>query len=491
MAVVVAWFGSLMTSFTLGNTGHLAEHNRSARRTLWVERFRSVGLTDAQVIAAAVAATGSGGTIVFEAGRTYSLTAALGIGLVGKRGVTLDFTGSTVTTTITSGYAIAVGGARTVATTATVAIAQGATAITVASTAGLSVGSWIEIYNDENYNPDRATTSKGELARVKAIVGTTVTLTAPTEDSYSVTGRTVHVAVLNPADRLTVRGLRLVGPSSGNSRGLLIYSFTDARVDGCHVEGFASTGLEMQTGVGAVVDRCAVVGFGGNNYGIAISGANDVTVMDSGGRNCWHSFDVLHTSVQPRRFAFVRCTATGDVSSGISTHTGDVGLIDSCSTPGCGGGIIVRSKNTTVRNCDVRSLVDGGYDHAIYVGDGGSHTWGAGIGGIGLRVIDNRIAVGAGGGSGIYSTAALVDAVIARNTIGGHTAPAIRGVGNGSSNVQIVDNIVEVVADVAAVSLVPANEGSFATDVRVSGNRFGGAAVTITPSTNAVVANNW
>lgn len=432
-------------------------------RMLYVEDFRGANNNDVQTIQAAMQAVQSGDRLVFEERRTYTFsTGVVFPSLEGKSCVTIDGNGATFDFTAVTGLCCAIGGGFLAqVTTVTASIAKGATAMTVASSSNLRVGDIVEIFSSgEVFDPDRAPASgiKGELARISAINGTTVSFANAMYDSYSTSGYTVYVTRVMPVTGLVLENLTVKGRGAGGiNTGLRVQNFDGATVRHCNFVATETIGLAVISGYNATVERCRSTDCcrDGLGYGYQVTSCDGAVLRDCVGVRNRHSFDAGPTVHTPsRNVTYDSCTAIGDISAGISTHTTDIVLIQNCTALNCGGGIVSRGRRTKI----VRNKVIGvtntsaqSYQHGIRVGDEAA-TRGAGAGGIQLEVLDNEVDItGASAGAhGFFSTAGLVDVRIARNTFRGFTAQGVYAGGGYARNLVIEENTIDCSGQIGA-----------------------------------------
>lgn len=482
-----------------------ADVGAEPRRTIDVESYREGAMSDREVVAAACAAATSYSTVRLEPGRTYTLASTLAVDWASLTGVTLDGTDAVVTAPAVNGSIVRISGTWTDAvTTVSTAITAGDLTVTVVSGAGIAGGDCIAIRSSgEVFNPDRADEYlKGELLRVASVAGTTVTLVEPVRDSYSVTGNTVTVAVMEPVHDVQVRGLRVVGGGGTSQSAIYVRYFDGAAIVGCHASDSELHGILGERGFGLTISGCTAedCAADGTGYGIRALAVQGVQLLHNTGRRNRHSFDVdAGTGGYPcRDVLYLGNSAEDDRASGISTHgASDLVEIAFNRTLRCGGGIIARGSNTKIVHNTVtgsKSLAQDAqsYRHGIYLGDDGAeHTWGVGLAGQGLVVADNLVDLTDGDWSGsdiaagIFCTSTLVGARIERNTLIGHTSHGIYSKGEGGADVVIRDNAIDCTGQIGTpgstqlhgigLDPVAADAGLVFTRTRIESNRIVGA----------------
>lgn len=479
--------------------------------------------TDAATMLTDVAAAG-GGEIVFPPGEYLFNNAGSSLWFT-HGNLTLRGMPGAVLRIPDSGVGLNIGGPDPTynVTTVTAAIPEGSNQITVASAAGLSVGQDIVIRSEtEIWNPERGLQdTKSEWAQIAAISGTTVTLEAPTRDSYSITGHTVRIDTYSLVENVTLDGLHVIGGGAGQTQQLIrVNRARNVKVRNCTVESGETMGIS--------IGRCHDVLIEGNTvayadqsslgYGIQVTGCENVTISGNHGHHNRHSFDVNghgglfanNGSQEPnsRNITISGNTAQYDYSSGITTHACSMVHITGNHVSGCGGGIQVRGMNVTV----AENTIDGTY-HTVHVeapkwpiqvgtGNTTEDRWQP-YSGRGLRIIGNRIRAyaepGAAGTRGIVLSSALEDAVIANNVVSGSTIDALLISGSVLTNVVIEGNVIQATSGRGVAW--EANTGysaRHAENLRIMGNSIRGTSEGVrltcadgtSTSRNVVVSDN-
>jgi hypothetical protein len=479
---------------------------KANKTTIDVEDYRVVG-NDLATLQAAFAEVVSGSTIRFGQGLTYTITSGLAVILSSKSDVTIDFNGATIEAPEVDNAIFTINGEFWAnPTTVASAIAQGATTITTAGSGTLVAGDIITLRSSaEPFNPDRPTEYlKGEIARVAAVSGTTVTLESPTLYSYSVTGNTVTVGRITPVTRLTILHPSIIGAGSGDGGtaqiGVYVRYFDDCTIVRPHVVSAKRSGVVGMTGynlkvTGGSVEDCNETGLG---YGIRALSVDGVTFAYNKGRRNRHTLDAdsfAPTSPIPSRNVFYfRNEAEDDSSAGISTHGGcDIAHVAHNITRNCGGGFVLRGRANTVVYNEVHGSKTHGensesYQHAYLFGDDTPHAFGLGLVGIDLVFENNfadisnpRWATDDETSFGVYCTARLVRARIANNRLAGFSSHGMFFKGTGGDDVDITGNHLDCSGQTGTANgilLDPATAAAF-TGLRIkSGNRISDATGT-------------
>lgn len=444
-----------------------------AGKTIFVEDYRDGVRTDKQIIEAAFAALESGGEIRFGQGVTYSLSDYLDIFVSGKDNVLINGQGATLDGSANGVYALLrIQGSRfssTGLTTLTAAVTSRTKTLTVASSAGWTVGDMIAIRSNSEVFDQSSGNTKQELGRIKAIPnGTTLTLEERTWNTYSITGSTVTLQRYRPVKQLTIRDLNMIGvravdPSdyATEQYGLWIRYFDGVSVENVKVNGTTMGGIVANEGIDCTVIDCRV----DNNNKYPIQGGPGIY-----GREI-HIFKVISCYIKDSRHAidvdmardvlYLGNTAEGTGASAFSTHdNSDVAKIINNTARECGGGIVVRGRNSIVKGNHIlgsKAVADQEvaqtYRNGIFAGGGYPAEYGLGNAGIDLIIEDNYIDMSGPNWSpgteeswqvsGIYVTAALVNSRINNNTVRGFPWHGIRCVGDYNTGLEISGNVID------------------------------------------------
>jgi hypothetical protein len=183
-------------------------------------------------------------------------------------------------------------------------IPGGAVTATVASATGLAVGDYVLVSGeDQMFGWSRPEYTKGEIAQIKSIVGTTITFRQPLRDAYLVTG-TIKTALIRPdlVRNNRVSDLLIRGDAATNF-GLMAWWTEGLVLENVHVE------LENSTATPAPRKRAIGV-FGainttirtpqprgafsnsGSDYGIQLASAQSVVVDGARADAGHHTIDL-------------------------------------------------------------------------------------------------------------------------------------------------------------------------------------------------------
>ena len=475
-------------------------------KTVFVEDFRDGARTDNEIIAAAFDALEAGGEIRFGQGVTYVLSRDLDFVITNKPNVLIDGQGAVLDGSSGASRLLRLQGSKDISTplaTLKAEITRRTKTLKVTSSAGYLAGDMITIRSDgELFNFDGASplnAFKQELARVAEVPdGTTILLEERTWNTYSTNGYTVTLERYVTAKNLTVRNLNLVGVRSANAAdysakqyGLWVRYFDGVTVENVKVFGTTSAGIVGQEGINFTAIDCRAEdvnrspgGGGVSLYARECHVAKFIDCYVKGGR---HAIDVDRA----RDILYSGCTAEGTGAAAFSTHGNcDVAKIVDCTARECGGGIIVRGRNTIVSGNHILGSklpaeqdVAQSYVHGIIVGHGHPNVYGRGNGGIDL-IVDNNFVDIAGPdfsrradirASGIHVSAALVNSRIVNNTIRGFPWHGIACVGDYNTGTEISGNFIDCSSQLAGepgsgISLSPDHSGSTQSNIAIDRN---------------------
>lgn len=158
-------------------------------------------------------------------------------------------------------------------------VALYATTLTFASPPSVAPGDWLVIYNsaDGSWNPARPVYRAGEYVQVKAVSGSTVTLTHPTYDTYTA-GGTISVHKLNPV-RPKISGISF--QFRQGAAGIKIVAGSEVAFDDLRMTGTNQSHIFLQ--------QCVNVALSGvhawdaspsisNNYGVMLANCQNVDI---------------------------------------------------------------------------------------------------------------------------------------------------------------------------------------------------------------------
>ena len=472
---------SLVTAATT-LAGRQAIAAAPAGGTVFVEDYRDGVRTDEQIIAAAFAALKGGGELRFGNGVTYTFTTPGGFIDVffnsTRHNITINGQGATLNGAAAKAYALLriQGGKDSTTTSLTAAIPKRTNTITVTSTAGFKAGDIIsmnssgEPFNLDGGSPDPVN-FKQEMARIKSVTNTTtIVLQERTWNTYSTTGYTVTVRRYDPMKNFVIRDLNFVGVRTLDSAdvttqqyGLWVRYFDGVTVENVKVNGTTESGITLQEGMNVTVSKCRVenvlkVGGGISIYAVDCHEFKLVDCFVRGGK---HAVDVDRA----RDVLYMGNTVEGTGAGALSTHGNcDVAKIVDNTARECGGGIIVRGRNTLVKGNQIlgsklpaEQSVGMSYLHGITIGHGTPAWYGEGNGGIDLVIDGNFIDISGPDWAseptrvvcGIVSSAGLVNSRIVNNTIRGFSWHGIFAFGDYSRNAEISGNFIDCSAQVS------------------------------------------
>jgi hypothetical protein len=258
-------------------------------------------------------------------------------------------------------------------------ISKGATTLRASSdmSSKLRAGDKIMIGSKDVFSGDRGYYIKGEIAEVRSVSGSTITVTKPLQDSYT-TSKETRIVKYNFRKDVGVADLTVI--SGGNrSRMVDLHEVDRGFFKNVKVEDpkrMAMQGMILSHAVNSVIDGCEAVGIqdnwknqsGAQGYGYYFFGVEDTELRNSTGYNNKHSIELGGFWWVPvtRRITIKNVTATSDIYSPFSTHgaSEDITWID-CTAKNCGGGFIIRNPKTKI----IRPKVYGATLEPFHIGE--------------------------------------------------------------------------------------------------------------------------
>ncbi|WP_440956275.1 disaggregatase related repeat-containing protein [Methanosarcina sp. Mfa9] len=234
------------------------------------------GSDDADAIEAAMKAIDSG-VISFQKGE-YNIDRTLrlksDITFIGEEGVVFDCISSPGFTTGTGGYS-----------SSTIPVASnansGTTQIKLSSVSGLNVGNYIKISDDFTVSYEGRSYKNGELAKIVAIDGSTVTIDSPLYDSYT-TSRNAKVREISMLENIRFENIDFVGKGMGtSSTAIYFYATKNVTFSNCGIEDFGTRAISLFDCLDCTVENSTFkrIFKDGTGYGIAITNACDNIVI--------------------------------------------------------------------------------------------------------------------------------------------------------------------------------------------------------------------
>ncbi|WP_440954796.1 disaggregatase related repeat-containing protein [Methanosarcina sp. Mfa9] len=231
----------------------------------------------ADAIKAAIRAIDSG-VISFQEG-TYNIKSALrlksNITFIGEEGVVFDCISSPGFTTGTGGYS-----------SSTIPVASnansGTTQIKLSGVSGLNVGNYLKISDDYTVPYEKKNVYKnGELAKIVAINGSTVTINKPLYDSYT-TSRNAKVREISMLENIRFENIDFVGKGMGtSSTAIYFYATKNVTFSNCGIKDFGTRAISLFDCLDCTVENSTFkrIFRDGTGYGIAITNACDNIVI--------------------------------------------------------------------------------------------------------------------------------------------------------------------------------------------------------------------
>lgn len=321
-----------------------------------VKDFGAVGdgvTNDAAAFSAAITAVASTGQAIYVPAGTYvignALTSTGHLNMFGDGDKSvLDFSGATL-----AGSCITVSGALTQIQNITSASIYGLT-VTFASAPSLAVADIFCIYDTTLFNSIRAYYYSGEWCQVKAVTGSTATITNPLYGSYTPSTTTVYKMA---SKAVSFRNLRLVG--GANTFGLLKVQFCEKpKLENVSVYNANYQAVEFDRCYNAEITNCYMYNKGTgtlDDYGLLFSNCQKFRVIGGDYYSRRHGITIgggnYICAVPDRDMRVIGATISNDITSGV--YSADMhGNTQDCYYQDC-----------TIYNGAGWAGVDNGYDN--------------------------------------------------------------------------------------------------------------------------------
>ncbi len=234
------------------------------------------GADDVTAIEAALNEIDSG-VILFQSG-TYSIDRTISlksnISFVGNEGVVFDCISSPGFTTGTGGYS-----------SSTISVASdansGTTQISLSDVSGLNVGDYVKISDDFTVPYEGKDYKNGELVEIVAINDTTITVSSPLYDSYTVS-RNAMVREISMFQNISFENVGFVGfGMDTSSTAVYLYGVKNVTFSNCTIEDFGTRAILLFDCLDCTIENSTFkrVFKDGTGYGIAITNACDNIVI--------------------------------------------------------------------------------------------------------------------------------------------------------------------------------------------------------------------
>jgi len=454
---------------------------------------------DTSAIQSAISAS-YGKTLKFPSGTykvTGNLTVSDSIRIELDTDAIIDYSSATAATALGQKFVFAVAGSTGTTTTVTATVNMGDTSIEVTSSAGFSVGDFIEFDCDDIFIAGATSTlTRGHTAQIKTVPDSTH-ITIAVECPFTYTTNPV-ITKINMVDRFSLSGGKLIGGGVGYGHNGIQLKYTNrAIVSGVEFDGFEDSAIDLRNSINGIVENNIVTDctssstIGNTGYGTVLYSSRNCVVKNNIYYNCRHSISGGGSAPLS-----IYNLIDGNMSydCGINTQAYD------CHEPcfwwtfsnnfaqGASGGIIVRGQYTKVVN---NTFTDGSAK-AIVV-----RTYYDNAAGVNGTVISGNI-VSNKTSAGIYldpTQGPIKDTIIDNNVINSSTNESV--LVEGSTNVQITNNIIgkvvgETDASTYGIRLNP--DATYATSkVNISGNTISGttnSGIYIDTASNVFASNN-
>lgn len=332
-------------------------------------------------------------------------------------------------------------------------VAPGATSIIVSNAAGITAGDLIVLHDAFSYTSTDAGYKSGEMLRVKAVSGTTISLHGAVVGSWAAldgiytTANSAKIAKVNPLRGVTVSDLSLVGAPALGTGAIRVDYCDKVALTNVDVEQFGGFGLGINTSRDVTVtgytarDLTDDVPNGLAGYAIYLRGAcQNVTITGGSISRVRHGFTTMGDIYgMPHNVTVSSMALSETTAAALDTHAAGDGITFSGNTVmNCFQGLTSRAHSIVIQDNVFRGTYG---SHVITLAEEnlrdyvirGNTIWGSPGGSsaittrnpvIGLTIIDNLIVDA--GADGIMVNPGTSTLVIARNTI--------RNVGKGASN---------------------------------------------------------
>ena len=200
--------------------------------------------------------------------------------------------------------------------------AKGDNQITVASAAGLAVDQWVRLQSQEVLWG--GTNRGGELAKIKAIAGTTLTFYDALYLNYTLADSS-NIAPLDTLENIVVRDCSIAGDPATNLQTGIRFNYC-ANVS---LENFRSTDCQYSHIVFATCADAEVLGGQGErtstavglNYGVTISFASNNVIVDGyTGRTMRHTVTTGGSNGINRYVKAMNCVCLDQLDAGLDAH---------------------------------------------------------------------------------------------------------------------------------------------------------------------------
>ncbi len=500
------------------------------REFVSVKDFGAVGdgvTDDTEAVQAAIDAAIN--ELHFEDNKTYCISSALNINksnlrIIG-RGATLDGSAQPASVSLSDRFALRVEGAWAgAAISVSGAVAEGAVALTVSSTSGLSAGDLALVYSISEFFPANATgtsTYKGSLHRIRSIdSGTTLTLSDGVLYDYT-SATDTRVRKITPVENVHISNLNVVmGGLNKAHCGIFLRWASNVTLMDCSTDQTEDTGVRLEyvyhgritggrfTNANDPADGTSGV-TGNTGCAVCVSAASRNFVLEKAFMaGCRHA--VTGGAFHPPAHILVKdCVIAGNRSSAYATSyaldchedtiywTFDGNHVSGANTTTGTGGILIRGQhakvvNNTITNVQQHGILVQSFDNpGVLIGANirGNTITRPRLNGIcvigssaaevfDLQIIDNNIVSPGAEGIEVRGT---TRGVIKGTTVRGVTAASMNAIrlvgtaataGNQNKDITIVGNAADSATDYAV-------RADWANGLVIADNEFSGITLDV------------
>jgi hypothetical protein len=232
---------------------------------------------------------------------------------------------------------------------------RGASSITLASSPAWATNDFVYLRSADAFGVGG--TNRGEWARIRSLVTTTLSPYGRFLDAYTTTPQVFRPTLV---ENITLRNLRLKGRGNGfNQYAAQFYLCRNVHIEDVVCEFFGDRGVELNRCLDSYVSNSTITNCDSSTglaYGVAIvAGCNNITVSGCNFRDMRHGVTVGSNDGVDRNITVTGNNATDCTDAGFDTHphtqyvtfTGNTVNSQGLATGGSGDGIVMQGANQT------------------------------------------------------------------------------------------------------------------------------------------------